>query len=683
MTYSNNLLLADRKIKRQHTNTKLYIKYLDTVSTNSPIYLSLKLQLVLLNALNLGSILYKNPFIIIKAIKLLFLHGPFKVLKKLKSYENRFANSKNINQQYQLWLKKNYPNKIRLRIQKKRSHSFQYQPLISIITPTYNPSKKAFIDYFNSLLNQSYYNWELCIVDDASTNLEVRNIIKKYAKKDKRIKFLICNSNGHICKASNDALNMAHGEFVGFVDHDDMLWPNALFEIVNFLNSNSYTQFIYTDEDKLSEDGELHSDPFFKPDWSPDYLRSINYITHFTVIKKSLISKVGNFQKGFEGAQDWDLFLRVSRYLEKEGHCNPLDEKNPIQHISKILYSWRKTKESTSSADSNDYSKKYALDHQKKVLTDDLNQRNISGKIISTQYLGIWRMKYDTKDKPLISIIIPSKDQLKYISRCINSILKKTTYKNYKIIIVDTGSTDKKVFQFYEQIKKQSPRLFRVLNWRKQFNFAAVCNFGAKKSKGNYILFLNNDTEVITPDWIESMLEYAQRDQIGAVGCKLLYPNNQIQHAGVVLGMGAKKGIGVAGHFYKQINDNSNYVNHVIYTETARNISAVTAACLMINKEKYFEVQGQDSRFKIAFNDVDLCMKLQDKNYLNIYLGYVKLFHHESVSIGKPGTSKKRSVRLFKNEIQLMKKKWKSRLLKDHYYNENLSLDSEGYNLKI
>ncbi|GIW64577.1 MAG: glycosyl transferase family 2 [Patescibacteria group bacterium] len=584
-----------------------------------------------------------------------------------------------INQQYQIWLKKNYPTRNDLKKQKQEIKKFKIRPSISLITPVYNPEKQHLVECIESVINQSYENWELCLVDDASTKSYVKEILNEYAKKDKRIKVKFRQKNGHICQTSNDALKMTKGEYVALLDHDDFLWPNALYEVVKLINEKPHAQFIYSDEDKLDYDGKTHVDPFFKPDWSPDYLRSINYITHFAVLKKSLINAVDGFRIGTEGAQDWDLFLRATYWLEKNiGHCHPLDKKNPIQHISTVLYSWRKTSQSTASEKHAGNVKNYAYKNQKKVLEDDLKRRKYEGEVLPTKYLGLWRVRYKIIGNPLVSIIIPTKDKYEYISKCLNSILKKTTYKNYELVIIDTGSKDKKVWQLYEKVKSKHKNT-QVLKWSKEFNFSAVCNFGAKKSRGEYLLFLNNDTEVITPDWIEGMLEHAQRKEIGAVGCKLLYPNGTIQHAGVILGI--KGGItkyGIAGHAFKYFNngDNGQFFQQL---HSIKNYSAITAACLLINKKKFIDF---DIKFKIAFNDVDFNLKLLTRFFFNLYTPFCVLKHYESISVGLPqkGT---RDIKEFKNEILRMYKKWKHILNKDPFYNKNLTLTKENYSLQL
>jgi glycosyltransferase involved in cell wall biosynthesis len=616
---------------------------------------------------------------IIKALKILFTKGPKGLIEKIKEKQWQNYYNLSINQQYKIWLKKNYPTKKELEKQKKESKKFKYQPKISLITPVYNPEKKHLIECIKSVLNQSYSNWELCLVDDASTKKYVKEILNNYSKKDKRIKVKSRETNGHICVASNDALKMAKGEYIGLLDHDDFLWPNALYEIVKLINKKPNSQFIYSDEDKLDYDDKTHVDPFFKPDWSPDYLRSINYITHFAVLKKSLIDKIGGFRVGTEGAQDWDLFLRASFYLEKNiGHCHPLDKKNPIQHISTILYSWRKTSQSTASEKHASTVKNYAYKNQKKVLEDDLKRRGYEGWVEPTKYLGLWRVRYKIIGNPLVSIIIPTKDKYEYISRCLNSIIKKTSYKNYELVIVDTGSTDRKVWQLYEKIKKIHQNT-QVLNWNKSFNFSSVCNFGAEKGRGEYLLFLNNDTEIITPDWIEGMLEHGQRREIGAVGCKLLYPDGRIQHAGVILGIkGGISKYGIAGHAFKYFDncDNGQFFQQL---HSIKNYSAVTAACLLIKKQKFINF---DLKFRIAFNDVDFNLRLLTKKYFNLYTPFAILKHYESISVGKPEKGN-RDPKEFKKEILKMYKKWKKLLLNDPFYNKNLSKTIENYDLDL
>ncbi len=567
--------------------------------------------------------------------------------------------------QYNYWLKRNYPKGNIISKQNKESKNLSYRPKISIIIPTYNTPIRYLQDCLESVKDQSYDNWEVCIADDASKDTEVRNLIKNYAKEDQRIKYTFREKNGHICAASSSALKLATGAFVALLDHDDVLWPNALFEVVKLLNTYPKADFIYSDEDKLVEDGKAHVDPFFKPDWSPDYLRSTNYICHFTVIKKELVAKVGGFRKGFEGAQDWDLFLRVTRETDK------------IYHIPKILYSWRKSLLSTASEKVVGEVKDYAYISQKKALQEDLKARGYLGEVLQTQYKGYWRIKYQIIDQPMVSIIIPTKDNLNYIKRCVESILNKSTYQNYEIIIIDTGSTQYGVKKYYKEKQKQFEKI-KIISWDKEFNFSSVCNFGAKQSRGDYLLFLNNDTEIINNDWIEGMLELAQLPKTGAVGCKLFYPNGKIQHAGIIWQMK-----GLAGHAFRNNSEDdiARYFVNVMHANVIRNYIAVTAACLMIKRDKFEEVEGFDEKLRIAFNDVDFCIKLWDKGYDNIFTPFAKLYHHESISVGTPekGT---RNVKEFLKEIDLITKRWK-KIKNDPFYNPNLNLNNENFDLKL
>ncbi len=576
------------------------------------------------------------------------------------------ANSRNI--EYRQWVRKNYPKKKELVLQQKHIKEFKHKPLISVVMPTYNTNPTLLKQCLDSVIKQSYTNWELCIADDASTNKEVVEILEDYAKKHTNIKYMVRDQNGHICKASNSALKLAKGEFVSLLDHDDVLWPNALYEVVKVINNKPKTDFIYSDEDKIDEAGKKHSNPFFKPDWSPEYLRSVNYITHFSTIRKKLIDKVGGFRPGYEGAQDWDLFLRISRITDK------------IEHIPSIIYSWRMTETSTAQDPS---AKEYAYKNQKKALLDDVKERGMKARIDWQIPYSMWRIGYEVKDNPLVSIIIPTKDQYDYIKRCLDSIKEKTKYENFEIVLMDTGSTDERVWQLYEEHKTLS-KSFRLVKWTKKFNFAAVCDEGAKKAKGKYYLFLNNDTEVITESWIEDMLGYAQQKDIGAVGCKLYYPDGKLQHGGIILGVGGLHGTpGIAGHFFPAFKDKPTVQDlaQSLYVGGTRNFTAVTAAVLMVENKKFWAVDGFDPKYRIAFNDVDFCLKLYDSNLRNVYLPHVELFHHESISVGQPG-SKVRDVAEFDKEIQMMLKSWKSLIENDPYYHPEFRRDVASARLR-
>lgn len=625
--------------------------------------------------LRLSNIAVHHPEKIFRAFIVFFTQGPKGVYSKVQRQDILDNYGGVIHRQYQDWIKKNYPSNNKLMLQKRESNKFTYKPKISLITPTYNTPEKFLRECIESVLNQSYQNWELCLVDDNSTKEYVRDIILEYAGKDKRIKYLFRDTNGHISEASNSALEISTGEFVGILDHDDILWPNALYEVAKVLQVKPQAKLIYSDEDKLNENGITHSEPFFKPDWSPDFLRSCNYITHFCVMNKKVIQKVGGFRKEYDGAQDWDLFIRITNILESRKA-----RINSIIHIPTILYSWRKSSTSTSQLKVAKKVKMYAFENQKHVLEDDLKQRQISGKVLPAKSLGFWRVTYDIQGSPLVSIIIPTKNQYEYIERCLGSIFEKTTYKNFEVVVVDTGSTDEQVWNLYEEYKKKIDN-FKVVEWKHLFNFSAVCNFGVEHSKGNFLLFLNNDTEIKTSSgWIENMLEHAQRSEIGAVGCKLLFPNGRLQHIGVVLGIsGGVLKRGVAGHPLKNFYDKQDKGAEALIIDSIRNYSAVTAACIMVSREKFLEVSGFEEKLRVAFNDVDFCLKLLKLGYYNIYTPYTEVFHYESVSVGKV---EKRLEEFFK-EADQMYKKWEDLLERDPYYNKNFTLKTEEYSLAI
>lgn len=550
---------------------------------------------------------------------------------------------------YKKWLIKNKLSKEH--IIKQKNTKFAYSPLISIVVPVYKTPTKLIKACIDSVINQTYENWELIIVDDASQDVQLNKVIQSYANNNKKIKFITNKINLHIANTTNEGIKIASGEYIGLLDHDDILYPNALFEVVKSLQKTKH-DFIYTDEDKLSANGKVRSNPFFKPDWSPDFLRSINYITHFSVIKKGLINKVGGLNQKYNGAQDWDLFLRVSRQAKS------------IHHVPKVLYGWRMIQGSTAQATS---AKPYVVNAQKKALLDDATSRGYSNATVKPNIYNkdYWVVNYGLTKDPLISIVIPTKNQYKIVKRCVESILQKTTYKNYEIILVDTGSDDHNVLAWYKNIKKY--KNIKIYNWpEKPFSYARSCNFGASKAKGEYLVMLNNDTEVITKDWLQLMLGDAQRPQVGTVGVRLYYPGNKlIQHAGVSSGLG-----GYAANLLTLKNHKQLSVMQNLYGNNKRNVACNTAACLMIKTKLFNNFNGFDESFSITYNDVDLGLRLLNKGYLNIYNPEIKLTHHESISLGAPDQDK-RDNKEFKKAQDLLYKRWSKYLKHDPYYNPN------------
>lgn len=601
-----------------------------------------------------------NPKAVSKALKVIFTHTPAYTYRKLLSLDGQ-SNQSDRFEKYQSYYHNNFPKNIKKL--KKNSQKLKTKPLLSVIMPIYNPPIKFLKEAINSVLNQAYANWELCLADDHSSDPEVVKTIKEYAALDSRIKYVLRPQNGHICKASNSALKLAAGDYIILLDDDDILWPNALYEVAKYINLYPQADLIYSDEDKLMEDGITHTDPFFKPDWSPDYLRSVNYITHLATIKKTTMDKLKGFLPGTEGAQDWDLFLRLS-YISQH-----------IFHIPKILYSWRMSPSSTASETGARNAKNYAYINQKKVLEADLKRRGLKGKVLPTEFLGVWEMQYGILDHPKISIIIPTKDKYELISQCLKSIVQKTTYPNYEIIIIDTGSTDPKVWQLYQQLSKN----IKVYKWKKEFNFSEVCNFGVTKATGSYFLFLNNDTEIISKNWIEGMLSLAQQKHIGAVSCKLLYPDNKIQHLGGLLGItGDPDEIGIAGHAYRGTSNGFHHFDRL----AIKNYSFVTGACLLVSKQKFNQVKGFGPQFKIAFNDIDFCLKLYKQGYYNIVNPHISLYHKESATLKKPG-EQGRSIAQWKNEIKLFLKRWNHLRENDPFSNPTISKNTENFDIFV
>ena len=540
---------------------------------------------------------------------------------------------------------------------KKEISSLAYKPLISVVMPTYNTQEKWLRAAIESVQAQLYENWELCIADDCSPDKNVRKVINEYADKDSRIKYIFREKNGHISACSNSALSIATGEFVALLDHDDELSENAFAEVVSLLNQHPRVDLIYSDEDKIDEEGKRY-DPYFKPDWNPELFLGQNYLNHLMVFRRSLLQKSDHFRLGFEGSQDWDLFMRLIEVTAPE----------KIQHIPKVLYHWRAIAGSTArSGDQKDY----VLQAQRKVLSSHLERTKTQAELIETKE-GYWRVKLNLPDpKPRVSILIPTKDKMELLKQCIESINVRSTYKNYEILVIDNQSIEASTKHYLSELESSGQA--KVLIYDESFNYSAINNFAVRQATGQLILLLNNDIEVITPDWIEEMVSLAIRPNTGAVGAKLYYPDGRIQHAGVILGIG-----GVAGHAYQFLD--RTYAGQMGRAMLRQNLSAVTSACLMVEKKKYLEVGGFDANnLKIAFNDIDFCLKLLKVGYYNVWTPFAELYHHESASRGYEDTVEKQER--FKNEVLFMMDKWGEILNNDPAYNLNLSLERQDFGL--
>ena len=542
-------------------------------------------------------------------------------------------------------------------LEKQRHHHFEYSPLISVAVPAYRTPEKFLAQMIDSLLAQTYGNWELCIANGSPEDGAMKKVLEEYTKKDSRIRVSELTENKGIAGNTNAALEMARGEFVGLLDHDDLLAPNALYEIVRALDEDRTLDAVYTDEDKVTTELDEHFQPHLKPDFNLDLLRSNNYICHFFVVRRSIVQKVGGFCQEFDGAQDHDFIFRCIETAEKVGH------------IPEILYHWRTHKASTAD---NPASKMYAFDAGKRAIEAHLKRTGTEGIVSHTPDLGFFRVKYPVQGQPLVSVIIPNKDEKETLKACIDSIREKTEYPNYEIIIVENNSTTDEIFQYYKELS-QDPRI-RLLRWKKEFNYSAINNYGVRHANGEYLLFLNNDVTVITPGWIKELLGVCQRPEVGAAGVKLIYPDNTIQHAGCVIGLG-----GIAGHMF--VDMPANRTGYLHKASILQDMSAVTAACMMMKRTAFEEAGGFTEKLSVAFNDVDLCLKVRKNHKLIVYDPYVQLYHMESKTRGAEDNKEK--VRRFQEEIEYMRCQWLDILKKgDPYYNKNLSLTKWNYSLR-
>ena len=534
------------------------------------------------------------------------------------------------------------------------------KPKISVILPVYNTPIHFLNDAIMSVLDQFYENWQLCIADDCSTNPQIKRMLNSYSMKDKRINVVFREENGHISEASNSALALATGDYVMLLDHDDVLTPNAMFEVVRHLNEFPENELVYSDEDKLDERGN-YMDPFFKPNWSPDRFMAINYVSHLVTIKKALVDKIGGFRKGLEGSQDYDLLLRIFELTNKIGH------------IPKVLYHWRIHAASVASEETN--AKPYAYIAAKKALEESLVRSNTPGEVHYLPLRGSYRIKYAVQSYDKVSIIIPTKDQVQLMRNTVDSIFSLTSYPNYEVIVLNNNSTTKEFFDLMAEYEELYPDRFRCIEASFPFNFSKLINLGVSLSKGEYILMLNNDVEIIQNDWVTNMVSFCQHKRIGAVGVKLLYPNDHIQHAGTVIGLGS-----VAGHVLVGLHkDSPGYFNCL---QTATNYSAVTAACLMCRKDVYEEIGGMEEKLEVEYNDVDFCLKMVEHGYYNVYVPDVTLYHYESTTRGHPSQNKASHERHLR-EVGYFKEKWVKYIMNDPYYNPNLTLSTQDFRVEL
>lgn len=550
---------------------------------------------------------------------------------------------------YEAWLARHKVDKRTLRRQKHAA--FAQKPLISIVIPLYCTPLPYLKELLESVRRQSYENWQLCLAD-GSPDDKAKEFIEKHYGREKRIVYRKLEENGGISVNTNEAVALATGEYLMLCDHDDTLEPDALYEIVKAINDTG-ADVLYTDEDKVSMDGQHYFDPNFKPDFNLFRLRENNYICHIFVVKKSLTDETGLLRSEFDGAQDFDFILRCCEKAQK------------ITHIPKVLYHWRCHMDSTAADPS---SKAYAYEAGRKAVREHYQRLGIDAKVEMTERPGWYRSHVKVQGNPLISVIIPNKDHTDDLELCLFSMTRKSTYRNYEILIVENNSEKEETFEYYKKLPDRYPKA-RVLTWEKEFNYSAINNFAAKEAKGEYLLFLNNDVEILTPDWMEEMLQNCQQEDVAVVGAKLYYPDDTIQHAGVVLGLG-----GIAGHIMcRASREDPGYFGRMI---SVQEISAVTAACMMVKKSDFDAVGGLDETFQVAFNDIDLCMKFRAAGKKIIFTPYAELYHYESKSRGLEDTPEKQFR--FDKEVKRFQEKWAQQLeMGDPYYSPNLSV-TEG-----
>ena len=569
---------------------------------------------------------------------------------KPKGFFGRLFGKENVAEGgYEAWFARHKADKRVLRRQKHAS--FAQKPLISIVIPLYCTPLPYLKELIESVRRQSYENWQLCLAD-GSPDDKAKEFLEKHYGREKRIVYQKLKENGGISANTNAAAELAKGEYLMFCDHDDTLEPDALYEIVKAINDTD-ADVVYTDEDKVSMDGQHYFDPNFKPDFNLFRLRENNYICHIFVVRKSLTDETGMLRSEFDGAQDFDFILRCCEKAKK------------ITHIPKVLYHWRCHMDSTAADPS---SKAYAYEAGRKAIREHYQRMGIDAKVDMTERPGWYRSHIKVQGNPMVSIIIPNKDHTDDLELCLFSMSRKSTYRNYEVLIVENNSEKEETFEYYKKLPERYPKV-RVLTWEKEFNYSAINNFAAEEAQGEYLLFLNNDVEILTPDWIEEMLQNCQQENVAAVGAKLYYPDDTIQHAGVVLGLG-----GIAGHIMcRASREDLGYFGRMI---SVQEISAVTAACMMVKKSEFDSVKGFDETFQVAFNDIDLCMKFRAAGKKIVFTPYAELYHYESKSRGLEDTPEKQFR--FDKEVKRFQEKWAQQLeMGDPYYSPNLSV-TEG-----
>jgi len=551
---------------------------------------------------------------------------------------------------YQRWRKEHAASPEQMQAMRASVSRLSFKPLISVVMPVYNVDARLLQKAIGSVERQIYPRWELCIADDSSTNAATRAVLERYAGADKKIKMRFLERNQGIAGASNAALALAEGEFVALLDHDDQLAPVALFEVVKLLNEHPDADFIYSDEDKIDERGR-HVEAFLKPDWSPELLLSTMYTCHLGVYRRSIVEEIGGFRAGFDGAQDFDLALRLTERTDR------------IHHIPKVLYHWRRSSGSTAISYHSSAGGKTAAASSIKALHDALERRGVSGTVEQGRCAGTYRVRAAFPSDSLVSIIIPTRDRSEYLKTCIDSIFRLTKRPRFEIIIADNESSEPRTKEYFASLEGDSR--VRIIDCPGDFNYSAINNATAARAEGNALLFLNNDTEVIEAGWLEAMLEMLELPGVAIVGAKLLYPDDTVQHAGIALWH-----CGTAAHVHSRLPREE--PGYFCMADVIRNCSAVSGACMMVKRSVFESLGGFDSAYKVSYQDVDLCLRAAEAGFRTVFTPFALLYHHESASTGKRGDE---------HEELLFFERWKKKRPFDPYYNSNFPATRADFRL--
>lgn len=601
---------------------------------------------------SLRSVVGQTGVYIRKVLKSLKERGVKATVKKiLQKISNRGGYA------YEAWRKTHMADEAELK--RQRQHKFEYMPKFSIVVPLYETEPGMLAEMIASVKAQSYENWELCLSDGSRNEKRLGKIVKKYTDADNRIKY-VAEADGPLAipENTNQAVSIATGDYIVLGDHDDTFAPEALYECALRINEDRKIDVIYTDEDKFTSDGRRYFEPNFKPDFNIDLLRSSNYICHMFVADRKLAQKVGLFRSEYNGFQNYDFIFRC------------VEQANKICHIPKVLYHWRAHSNSTAEVPE---TKMYACEAGKKAIEDHYKRVGLQAEVFYGDSLGLYKTKFEIIGNPLVSIIIPNKDHIDDLKKCMASIDSKSDYRNYEYIIVENNSVEPETFAFYREIEKRDN--VRVVTWTGKFNYSSINNYAVGFARGEYLLLLNNDTEIINEDCLSQLLGYCQRDDVGIVGARLYYPDGFLQHAGVIVGLS-----GIAGHAFVGLNE-----ANVIYQSRSKvscDYSAVTAACMMVKKRTFDQVGGLEEGFQVAYNDIDFCLKVRQTGALVVYNANATLYHYESKSRGLDDTPEKAAR--FQREINLFRSRWGDFLEKgDPYYNPNLSLERADFSIRM